>query len=100
MFKQFELVEDELFTAQLTDLGDVERVDEAIASLLRLISLRPDVFPLVPNTRKLRLAKSDRFIWIGGVVPRLRLWFSIEDDDHVLLRAIEIEPEEQIYGEI
>lgn len=94
-FKARTLVESPEFTDQLSKIEKIERVDEALRGLMTLIAVRPDAFPIVPGTEKLRLAKSDRYEGIGGVVPRLRLWF-VADENQVNLLYIEVDTEDRL----
>ena len=90
------LVESELYTKQLSELGDPQYVDEKLRSLLWGIATTPESFELIPGTKRLCVAKTTIFDDSEGRLVRLRLWFSIESGDDVLLRAIEKTEEEEL----
>lgn len=91
IFRRRTLVEDELFTTQLADLGSIKHIDEALSVLFSSISAKPEAFDLVPGTNHLRVAKSNPYRRNPNSVPALKVWFSIEDDNTVRLRAITTE---------
>lgn len=74
--------------------GGVKRIDEALESLAWALPRRPEDWPVIPGTRALRVAKTDRHPWAEGTVPRLRVYFTIPNDYQVHLKSIEVDPEE------
>jgi hypothetical protein len=97
-----EIVESDLFSKQLEDLGALPRIDEALRAVSWALAINPQVYAVVPGTKRLRLAKTDGFVFAdGNSIPPLMIWFTIEHD-HVLLRSIEINSieEEMFDGEV
>jgi hypothetical protein len=78
------------FTEQLAAIGDIKRLDEAIASVQLILTENAEVYPVVRGYQKIRIAKTNEV----GPVPPLTIWFMIDaDDDSVLLLYIEVTPE-------
>ena len=92
------LVESDEYSAQLTDLskrfGGVRRIDEALDSIMWGLPRRPEDWPVIRGTRALRVAKTDRYAWIEGTVPRLRVYFTIPNNYQVHLLSIEVDSED------
>src|SRR5437660_281803 len=82
------LVQDQLFTEQCQALGNPVHVDEALNGLSWALATKPEVYEIVPNTSRLRLAKTKPYQRGDTMIPALKVWFSIEDDTTVRLRAI------------
>ncbi len=82
------LVESELFKRQLESFGDVEWMDEALDAIAWALARKPEACPVIPDTAGLRVIKTLKYERNGKVIPVLKVWFSIMDDSHVLLRAI------------
>jgi len=61
------------------------RFEEQIRSLEFAISRAADAWPPIPRTN-LRVVKTDRF----PGAPRLRVYFTIDDDDDCTLQQIEL----------
>jgi hypothetical protein len=88
------LVESPLYTKQLSELGDVERLDEVLRGVLWGISTNPEAFDLIPGFHRLRLAKTREFdVPRRKPLPRLRIWFIDFGVGTVELLAIEREPD-------
>jgi hypothetical protein len=84
------LVESDEFTAQLSVLGNIAAIDEAVRGVLNGIATYAEAFDIVPGYQKLRIAKTDYFERdTGEVIPPLRIYFHIIDDDRVKLLWIE-----------
>ena len=64
---------------------DARRLDEQLASVEWAIATNPEAFPQIPGTI-LRMIKTDPF----PDAPPLRVFFSIDDDDHCTAQWIEI----------
>jgi hypothetical protein len=92
MFRGYTLIETDEFIQQMEQIEQIAHVDEALEGLKWALSNNPEAFPILPNTRKLRIAKTIVYVREGLVVPPLRVFFSIEDDYVVLLRWIEPRP--------
>jgi hypothetical protein len=80
MSSPFKLVESAVYTACLSAIGDVERVDAALNALTWAIATNPNKYPLIPGFQRLRVGKTKSFVWDGGVIPPLRVLFSIRPD--------------------
>ena len=63
---------------------DIRRVDEALEPVEYAISQDAESFHRVQGT-ELRLAIADPF---PGVIPRLWIYFTIDDEDYCTLRAV------------
>ena len=92
MSNLYTLRESEFYAWQVTRLGSSERMDDVLAGLLWAIARLADDFPLVPDTEKLRVAESTRFLHDDGTPLRLRIWFVVANENEVDLLAIEAEP--------
>ena len=82
--------------SELVADGDLRRLDEALESLMWALCRRPEEWSVIPGTKALRVAKTRRYGWPGGTIPRLRLYFSIPNHYQVDLRWIEVDPEEDL----
>jgi hypothetical protein len=95
MSKHRTLIEDEVFTAQLADIagnvGNIRYLDDALLALTWALSTNPEEYEVIPGTKGLRVAKTRWYERESIIVPVLKVWFSIVDDDHVLLRAMTVE---------
>ncbi len=89
MFKGYTLQEDEVYAAQLEALGNIKYLDEALEAVVWILSNNPEIYPVVPGTKRLRIAKTKSYEREAIMIPPLKIWFSIETDQIVLLRAIE-----------
>ncbi len=94
-YKLRTIVESPLYTKTLRTLGDVPRLDDALAILTWAIACGADDFRIVPGTTRLRAAKTERINWLHGSVPPFRVWFSIRDEDTVDILFIEQVPLEE-----
>jgi hypothetical protein len=83
------LVEDGGFTSQLSILGNLPFVDEAIRGVTNAIANFAEAFDLVPGFDRLRIAKTDNFDTARGPLPPLRIYFHIMDENRVKLLWIE-----------
>jgi len=63
-------------------------MDEALDAISWALARKPEQCPAIPGTTGLRVIKTLRHERGGRVVPALKVWFSIEDINIVLLRAI------------
>jgi hypothetical protein len=87
------LVESEDYLDQLEKIAAAKNVDEALRALLWSLSVRPEVWPLVPGFSRLRIAWTDS---PGGpVITRgLQIWFEIRDANYVDLLYLDYVDEE------
>lgn len=86
-----QILETHHFTEQLAALGDIARLDEAIAAVQLILTNDAEIYPVVRGYEKTRLAKTKAV----GRVPALNIWFMIDDDDtSVLLLYVEPVPSE------
>ena len=81
------LVESELYTSKLGEIDEIERLDEAIRGCLLAIAMHAEAFPVVAGKR-LRLAKT-KMVYLDKLIPGLKVWFIIRDEDTVDLQYIE-----------
>jgi hypothetical protein len=88
--KQRSITELEIFTTQVKQLGvSVRSLDEALNLLTWALSKNPRAFDEVPGMPNCYVAKTERWVTSGGIViPALRVFYRIEDDDSVCLAAI------------
>ena len=54
------LIESELYSHQAAQLGDIERIDDALTGVTWAISVMPEEFPPLRGLGQLRVAKSER----------------------------------------
>lgn len=89
-----QLVESDLFLKQLSELGEIERLDEILRGVFWGIATNPEAFDLVPGFKNLRLAKTREFdVPWRKPLPRLRIWFVDHGFGTVELLSIEREPD-------
>jgi len=89
MFRYRELVEDPVYTSQVENLGySDEQLDAALDAVAWALSTNPEHYPVIQGTQRLRVAKTDHYSRDNVWIPPLKVWFTIEDDDHVLLKGI------------
>jgi len=84
------IVELEIFTAQAKQLRvSIRSLDEALNLLTWAISKNPRAFEEVPGLPNCYVAKTERWVTFGAIViPPLRVFYRVEDDDSVCLAAI------------
>lgn len=86
------LVELELFQTHAQKLGiKFNGLDEALQLVTWAVSKNPTAFDEVPGLENCYIAKTDS--WVTSdmrIVPALRLFFRVQDDDTVLLCAISV----------
>lgn len=82
---RYSIIEEQSYTRQAANIGDVKRVDEALEGIMDVLCNNPEIFPLVPSTQDIRLAKTNRFVWANGVIPKLRVWFTVRGTEVHLL---------------
>lgn len=80
------LIESEEYRIAFQKIGDAKRLDDALIGLTEAIAINPADWEIVPGFKTIRLARSAS---IKGV-PRLRIWFSVQSPDEILLRFIEV----------
>ena len=85
------LIESSLYSNQLSKLGGIKYLDEVLFGVTWALCKRPDIFPIIPKTKKLRLVKTERIK--SRSIEKFRIWFYITDKDDVELLAIEQEIE-------
>jgi len=84
-----ELVEDPVYTSQLENLGySDEQLDTALEAVAWALATNPERFPVIKNTQRLRMVKTYPYSRDDAWIPTLKIWFTIEDQNHVLLRGI------------
>lgn len=89
----YNFVFEDRFLESLAAIIGPQRVEEALITLFDSLYVYPAKFPLVPGMEPIRLAKTDPHYWEGGLIPRLRIWYYIEDADvHFLDIAVDLGP--------
>lgn len=83
-----ECVESEDYLDQLEKLG-AAATDERLRAIIWSLTVRAEVWPIVPGFKRLRIAKTNAVIRPTGVKPGLRVWFEIRDANHVDLLYLE-----------
>jgi hypothetical protein len=88
--KQRTIVELEIFSEQARQLGfSIRSLDEALSLLTWALSKNPRAFDEVPGMPNCYVAKTERWVTSGAIViPALRVFYRVEDDDSVCLAAI------------
>jgi len=84
------IVELEIYTTQAKQLRlSIRTLDEALNLLTWAISKNPRAFDEVPGMLNCYVAKTERWVTSGGIViPPLRIFYRLEDDNSVHLAAI------------
>lgn len=82
------LVESELYSHQVAQLGDIERYDDALTGVTWAIAIMPEEFHPLRGLGELRMAKSEKLKKGDGFV-QLRVWFAIRDSHRVELLGID-----------
>lgn len=82
------LIEENSFQEAVKKLGGYKKIDKALTAFVGPLARRPEGFPLVPGTNE-RLAKTKAVFDGDEKIPALRLWFTIIDENTILLRWIE-----------
>ena len=96
MYRLRELVEDDVYTNQLATLGYSEDdLDAALNALGWAIAANAEYYKVLPGTSRLRVAKTDAYSRGRVWVPPLKVWFTILNDNQVLLKAITISPDDE-----
>ena len=86
------LIEDALFTEQVAKIADIPRAREALEGIKWAISLKPEDFPVLETTERLRLVKSEKLASKNGSFVRLNVWFAMKDPHTIELLELEIVP--------
>jgi hypothetical protein len=92
------LVESEDYRDQREKYGQAKDIDEALRGVLWSITIRPDVWPVVPGFKKIRIAYTDpiaAFRVRGRQRPGVRVWFEIRDSDTVDLLYLDLDSESE-----
>lgn len=89
-FKGFTIRQDELFTTQLELIAPARFTDEALDAVVWAVGNDPEVYPVIPGTNRLRVAKSLLYQRQLVTIPPLRIWFTIEDGGIILFKAVDV----------
>lgn len=94
MSGKYSIRETALFITTMDEVSDGNPVlfRSAFQWLWKILATSPDSFPIVPMAspkNNIRVVKTEVYISASGVIPPLRILFSIEDDEYVVLRKIE-----------
>lgn len=82
------LVESELFSHQVAQFRDVERVDDALLGVTWAIAHMPEEFQPLRGVGSLRMAKTER-LKRGAKYVQLRVWFAIRDEHTIELLGLD-----------
>jgi hypothetical protein len=92
----YTIVFDEPFATQIQQFGDMPRVDDALDAVYWALGNNPHEFPMVKetSTKQIRLIKTQPYSWAGGEIPKLLIWFTIDEDEYqVNLLAVKMQDE-------
>lgn len=94
MSGKYSIRETTLFTHQLNAIsdGNPNFFRSAFQWLWDILEAEPEVLPIVPMAsprNNIRVVKTEVYISVSGVLPPLRIFFSIEDNQYIVLRKIE-----------
>ena len=94
MSGKYNIRETTLFVRHLDEIsgGDPHFFRNAFQWLWNLLETSPETFPIVPMAspkNNIRVVKTEVYISPSGVLPPLRIFFSIEEDQYIVLRKIE-----------
>lgn len=88
MLPRRSIVENPKFTQQLAEFGDARFTDKLLDKVKDILSKTPYEFPeLIPNSN-IRHVKTNEFFSDGRIIPALKIWFTIPDDERVTLLSI------------
>ena len=84
-----ELVEDPVYTSQLENLGFTEeQLDAALEGVAWALATNAEHYAVIKGTQRLRMIKTYHYTRDDVWIPPLKIWFTIEDENHVLLRGV------------
>ncbi|HXU35068.1 MAG TPA: hypothetical protein VN937_01810 [Blastocatellia bacterium] len=86
------------FTEALSQIAEARHTDEALFILTWAITKGAEDFRPVRGFQNLRVGKSAPYQREDVFIPSLKVWFSIIDDDRVLLRMITRADEVEFFG--
>lgn len=90
------IIEEQSYTDSVATLGGERLVDLALNAIMDGLCNKPEGFDLVPSHEPIRIAKTDRIERnCGSIIPALRLWFVIENDENIRLLYVEETPNEE-----
>lgn len=87
--KRRTLQESDSYRLGFERLGDPKKLDDALLLVTEAIAYKAEVFDLVRPLKLIRLAHTEPYLSPDGVMPGLRVWFRIMDEDTVTLLYIE-----------
>lgn len=76
------------FQEALAQIAEAHHTDEALFILTWAITKGAEDFGIVPGFHNLRVGRTAPYQRGNVFVPSLKVWFSITDEDRVLLRMI------------
>lgn len=62
-----------------------------LGGLIHHIAAKPEEFDVVPGFDGVRIAKSDSYQTIDGVIGRMRIWFRIANENQILMLRLHTE---------
>lgn len=93
MRKRRKLIEEPSYERATAQFGGAQSIDWALEPMVDIIAASPDSFPVVNGFSPLRIAKTKLAVRDLEVIPSLRVWFYISNDDEsVHLWWVEITP--------
>ena len=86
------LVESDLFRRQLESfaqaLANEAVLDEVLDAVAWALSRKPEARPVIQGTSALRVISTREYKRAGIIIPALKVWYRILDENSVLLMAI------------
>lgn len=76
-----------LYSQQLSEFGDIKVLDEALEGVMWALARNAEHFPEIPNTN-IRCIKTLEFERSNTLLLPLKIWFTIIDENTVLLLSI------------
>lgn len=91
------VVEENSFERSAAQLGGLKWVDRALAPVMLALEGNPLVFPVVPGTNGIRIARTLLVINELELIPSLRVWFRASEPNRtVYMLYVELAPPEDM----
>jgi len=89
-----EIVPFEIYKSLASQIANPHDLDDALAGVMWALRNKADDFPIMRGFKTLRMVKTDAI----RNIPALHIIFSINDQDQVLLRYIEVAKRDEFEG--
>ena len=91
------IVESNDYARDLEALGfEIRLLDEATEAITGVFARSPEVYPVIPGTEGVRVAKTLDHAYERMIVPALKVYFRIRNEDTIDLLAIVLDVSDDI----